>query len=143
MTTTTKSLSINAVCSRYHELGHNSDIKLFFRKSEVKKHNSDKPPSFFTVRPILVKVGNWFDDYINFSFVIKNKYKHVIDSKQIDLWCLTINKEIKTFTLEDDNTECEFHETSLQFISNPKLVSSIEKLYMASSNVSEMVADSF
>ena len=138
-----KSLSINAVVKRYKELGHSDNVKLIFRKDSIYSHKSIDGKSFFTVRPIIVKVGNWFDDYINFSFVIKNKYKHVIDSKQIDLWCLTINKEIKTFTLEDDNTECEFHETSLQFISNPKLISSIEKLYMTSSNVSEMVADSF
>ena len=138
-----KSLSINAVVKRYKELGHSDNVKLIFRKDSIYSHKSIDGKSFFTVRPIIVKVGNWFDDYINFSFVIKNKYKHVIDSKQIDLWCLTINKEIKTFTLEDDNTECEFHETSLQFITNPKLVSSIEKLYMTSSNVSEMVADSF
>ena len=138
-----KSLSINGVVKHYKELGHSEDVKLIFRKSSIFSHKSIDGKSFYTVRPIVVKVGNWFDDYISFSFTIKNKYKHVIDSKQVDLWCLTINKETKTFTLEDTNTECEFHETNLQFINNPKLVSSIEKLYLASSNVSEMAGDSF
>ena len=138
-----KSLSTNGVVKHYKELGHSEDIKLIFRKSSVFSHKSIDGKPFFTVRPIIVKVGNWIDDYINFSFVIKNKYKHVIDSKQIDLWCLTINKETKTFTLESDNTECVYHETSLQFINNPKLISTIEKLYLESSNVSEMVDNLF
>ena len=137
-----KSLSINGIVKHYKEQGHSEDIKLIFRKSSIYTHKSIDGKSFYTVRPIVVKIGNWIDERIDFSFTIKNKYKHVIDSKQIDLWCLTINKQPKKFNL-DQSTECEFHDTILQFISNPKLQASIESLYLATSNVSEMNCDSF
>ena len=137
-----KSLSINGVFNHYKELGHYGDIKLIFRKSSIFTHKSNDGKPFFTVRPIVVKVGDWIDERISFSFTIKNKYHHIINSKQNELWCLTINKEPKTFMLEDD-IECEFHDTSLQFINNPKLQATIESLYLASSNVSELNEDSF
>ena len=137
---TTKSLSINAVVSRYSELGHNSDIKLFFRKSEVRKHNSDKPPSFYTVRPILVKVGNWFDDKINFTFVIKNKYAYLMESKDCDLWCLEIDSQAKSYKPSDD-VEYEYHNTTLKFIASPKLKERVLNLYQSSNGVSEADED--
>ena len=137
-----KSLSINNVVKHYQELQHEGDIKLIFRKSSIFTHKSIDGKPFYTVRPIVVKIGYWIDDKINFSFTIKNKYVHVINSKQVDLWCLTINKDVKNFTLENGE-ECEYHEVSLQFINNPKLQSHIEKLYLASSNVSELADDSF
>ena len=137
---TTKSLSINAVVAHYKELGHDNCIKLFFRKSEVKKHSSDKPPSFFTVRPILVKVGNWFDDHINFTFVIKNKYVYLMESKDCDLWCLEIDNQTKTYKPSDD-TEYEYHDTRLVFIASPKLRDRVLNLYMSSSGASEAAED--
>ena len=132
-----KSLSVNAVVKHYKELGHVGDIKLIFRKSSIFSHKSPDGKSFYTVRPIVVKVNDWIDERISFSFTIKNKYNHVIKSKDVELWCLTIHKESKTFMLNDE-TECVFHDTSLQFINNPKLQASIESTYLASSNVSEM-----
>ena len=137
-----KSLSTNGVVNHYKELQHEGDIKLIFRKPSLFSHKSIDGKTFYTVRPIVVKIGNWIDDKINFSFTIKNKYVHVINSKQIDLWCLTISKDAKPFTLENGE-QCFFHEVSLQFINNPKIQSSIEKLYLASSNVSELTDDSF
>ena len=137
-----KSLSINGVVKHYQELNHSGDIKLIFRKSSIFTHKSIDGKPFYTVRPIVAKIGNWIDDHLSFSFVIKNRFKYVVDSKQIELWCLTINEEAKSFEL-DDGSECEYHETSLQFINNPKLQEAIESIYLASSNVSEMDGDSF
>ena len=137
-----KSLSINGVVRHYKELEHEGDIKLVFRKSSIYPHKSYDGKTFYTVRPIVVKIGNWIDDHISFSFTIKNKYVHVINSKQIDLWMLTIGKDPISFTLESGE-ECEYHEVSLQFINSPKLQSIIEKMYLASSNVSELVDDTF
>ena len=137
-----KSLSINGVVRHYKELDHEGDIKLVFRKSSIYSHKSLDGKTFYTVRPIVVKIGNWVDDNISFSFTIKNKYVHVINSKQIDLWALTISEKAKPFTLESGE-ECEYHEVSLQFINSPKLQSIIEKMYLASSNVSELVDDTF
>ena len=140
MNTPTKSLSINAVVAHYHELGHNGDIKLFYRKSEVRKHNSDKPPSFFTVRPILVKVGNCCDDKINFTFVIKNKYAYLMESKDCDLWCLEIDSQAKSYKPSDD-VEYEYHTTSLKFIASPSVREKVESLYCFSNGVSEAAED--
>lgn len=137
-----RSLSTNGVVKHYKELKQNGDIKLIFRKPSIFSHKSFEGKPFYTVRPIVVKIGNWLDEHISFAFTLKNKYKHIVDSKQIDLWCLTIKQEPKPFTLED-GTESEFHETSLQFINNPKLQALIEDLYLASSNVSEMTDDAF
>ena len=137
-----KSLSINGVIKHYQELKHNGDIKLIFRKSSIFTHKSTDGKPFYTVRPIVVKIGNWIDDRISFSFTLKNKFKYVVDSKQIDLWCLTIAQESKSFKLED-GSQCEYHETSLQYINNSKLQEQIESMYLASSNVSEMKGDSF
>ena len=137
---TTKSLSINAVVKRYKEMGHNSCIKLFFRKSGVRKHKSDKPPSFFTVRPILVKIGNWFDDNINFTFIVKNKYAYLMESKDCDIWCLEIDSEAKSFKPSDD-VSYEYHTTELKFIASPKLVDRVLNLYMSSSGATEAAED--
>ena len=143
MTTLNKSLSTNGVANHYQELNHKGDIKLVFHKSDIFNHKSNDGKAFYTVRPIIVKIGGWIDDYINFTFTIKNKFYHIIKSKDIDLWCLTIKKDIKTFRLEDSEQDCEYHETSLQFINDPKLLKYIEKLYLTSSNVSEMTEDTF
>lgn len=138
--TTNKSLSINAVVKHYHELGHDSLIKLFFRKSEIRKHKSDSPPSFYTVRPILVKVGNWFDDRINFSFVIKNKYAYLMEHNHYDLWCLEIDNQAKVFKPSDD-VSYEYHDTSLKFIASTELCSRVERLYQSSNGVCEAAED--
>ena len=137
---TTKSLTINAVVARYKELGHDSPIKLFFKKSEVRKHNSDKPPSFYTVRPILVKVGNWFDDRINFTFVIKNKFVYLMENKDCDLWSLEIDNKTKSYKPSDD-IEYEYHDTRLIFIASPELKERVMNLYMSSSGASEAAED--
>ena len=138
--TTNKSLSINAVVARYKELGHDSPIKLFFKKSEVRKHKSDLPRYFHTVRPILVKVGNWFDDCINFTFVIKNKYIYVMESKDCELWCIEIDNKPQSYKPSDD-VEYEFHETQLKFIASQKLKERVLSLYMSNSGTSEADED--
>lgn len=131
-----KSLSINAVVDRYHQLGHNDDIKLFYRKSDVKTHKSENSKPFRTVHPILVKVGNWFDDNINFSFVIKNKYAYLMESKDCDIWCLEIDNKAKSYKPSDD-VEYEFHDTQLKFIASPKLKERVLSLYQSSNGLSE------
>ena len=137
---TTKSLSINAVVARYKEQGHDSPIKLFFKKSEVRKHKSENSKPFFTVRPILVKIGNWFDDHINFTFVIKNKYAYLMESKDCDIWCLEIDNKAKSYKPSDD-VEYEWHNTQLKFIASPKLKERVLNLYMSSSGTSEAAED--
>ena len=138
--TTTKSLSINAVVAHYKDLGHNGDIKLFFRKNELKKHASEKSKAFYTVRPILVKIGNWFDDRINFTFVIKNKYVYVMESKDCDIWCLEVDNKVKSYKPSDD-VEYEFHDTQLKFIASQRLKDRVLNLYMLYSGTSEAAED--
>ena len=138
--TTNKSLSINAVVAHYKDLGHNGDIKLFFRKNELKKHTSENSKAFFTVRPILVKVGNWFDDRINFTFVIKNKYAYLMENKDCDIWCLEIDSEAKIYKPADE-IESEYHNTNLKFIASPKLKAKVESLYQSSNGVCEATED--
>ena len=135
-----KSLSINAVVAHYKELGHDSPIKLFFKKSEVRKHKSDSSPTFFTVRPIVAKVGNWLDDHLNFTFVIKNKYAYLLQSKNCELWCLEIDNKAKSYKPSDDS-EYEYHDTCLKFIASPKLEERVMTLYMSSSGASEASDD--
>ena len=130
-----KSLSINAVVAHYKELGHDSHIKLFFKKSEVRKHKSESQ-FFHTVRPILVKVGNWFDDRINFTFVIKNKYVYVMESKDCDIWCIEIDNKPQVYKPSDD-IEYEFHDTQLKFIASQKLKERVMSLYMSNTGTSE------
>ena len=131
-----KSLTINAVVAHYHELGHNGNIKLFYRKSEVKKHKSEDGKAFYTVRPCVVNVKTWFDDHINFTFIIENKYAYLMESKDCDLWCLEIDNQVKTFKPSDD-VEYEWHDTTLKFIASPKLKAKVESLYQSSNGVSE------
>ena len=135
-----KSLSVNAVIAHYKELEHDSPIKLFLKKSEVRKHKSDTSPTFYTVRPIVVKVGNWFDDHVNYTFVIKNKYVYVMESKDCDIWCLEIDNKVKSFKPSDD-IEYEFHDTQLKFIASPKLKERVLNLYMLYSRTSEAADD--
>ena len=137
---TSKSLSINAVFAHYHELGHNGNIKLFFRKSEIRKHKSEDGKAFHTVRPCVVKVGNWIDDQINFTFVLKNKYAYLIENKDCDLWCLEIDNQTKTFKPSDD-VEYEYHSTELKFIASASLKAKVESLYQSANGVSEAAED--
>ena len=131
-----KSLSINGVVAHYKELGHDSPIKLFFKRSEVRKHKSESSPAFHTVRPILVKVGDWFDDHLNFTFVIKNKYAYLLQSKDCELWCLEVDNKAKVFQPSDD-IEYEYHDSNLKFIASPKLEERVKNLSMTLSGVSE------
>ena len=135
-----KSLTINAVVAHYKELGHNSPIKLFFKKSEVRKHKSEDSKAFFTVRPIVVKVGNWFDDRINFSFVIKNKYTYLLENKDCDIWCLEIDNKAKSYKPSDD-VDYEYHDTRLKFIASPILRDRVMNLYMTASGATEADED--
>ena len=134
--TMTKSLTINAVVAHYKELGHDSPIKLFFKKSEVRKHKSENTKAFYTVRPIIAKIGNWFDDRINFTFVVKNKYAYLMESKDCDIWCLEIDNKAKSYKPSDD-VEFEYHPTNLKFIASPKLRDRVLNLYMSSSGATE------
>ena len=131
-----KSLSINAVVAHYKELGHDAPIKLFFKKSEVRKHKSESSPAFHTVRPILVKVGNWFDDHLSFTFVLRNKYAYLLQSKDCELWCLEVDNESKFYQPSDD-IEYEFHESKLIFIASKKLEEKVLNISMTLSGVSE------
>ena len=79
-----KSLSINGVVKHYQELKHSGDIKLIFRKSSIFTHKSMDGKPFYTVRPIVAKIGNWIDDHLSFSFVIKNRFKYTNDSKPVE-----------------------------------------------------------
>ena len=135
-----KSLSINAVVAHYKELGHDSPIKLFFKKSDVRKHKPEDSPCFHTVRPILVKVGDWYDDHINFTFVIKNKFAYLLESKDCELWGLEVDNESKFYHPSDD-VNYEFHDTKLKFIASPKLVERVKDLSMTLSGVSEANED--
>ena len=133
---TNKSLSINGVVSHYQELEHKGIIKLFFRKADMRTHKSEDGRPFHTVRPCVVSVGGWFDDNINYSFVIKNKFAYIMNSKDCDLWCLEIDDQTKTFKPSDD-VEYEYHNTSLKFIASPKLKARVESLYLSSTGTSE------
>ena len=131
-----KSLTINGIVSHYQELGHNDTIKLFFKKSEVRKHKSEDGKAFYTVRPCVVKVGNWFDNHINFTFVIKNKYSYLMESNNCDLWCMEIDNQTKTYKPSED-VEYEYHNVSLKFIASPKLKARVESLYQSSNGICE------
>ena len=135
-----KSLSINAVVAHYKELGHDSPIKLFFKKSDVRKHKSETSQTFHTVRPIVAKVGNWLDDHLNFTFVIKNRYAYLLQSKDCELWCLEIDNKAKIYKPSND-IEYEYHESSLKFIASPKLEERVMTLYMSISGASEADED--
>ena len=138
--TTNKSLSINGVVAHYKELEHKGTVKLFFKKSDVRKHKSEDGRAFFTVYPCVVNVGGWLDDNINFSFVVKNKYAYIMNNKDCDLWCLEIDDQAKTYKPSDD-VEYEYHDTSLKFIASPKLKARVETLYLSSTGTSEACDD--
>ena len=133
---TNKSLSINGIIAHYQEMEHNGTVKLFFRKSEVRKHKSEDGRTFHTVRPCVVSIGNWIDDHINYSFTIKNKYVYSMESKNCDLWCMEIDDQAKTYKPSDD-VEYEYHDVSLKFIASPKLKERVETLYLSSTGISE------
>ena len=136
METLPKSLSINGVVAHYQELGHKGIIKLFFKKSEVRKHKSDDGRSFYTCRPYVVKVGDWFDDHIDYTFTIKNKYIYTTESKDCDLWVLEIDDQTKSYKPSDD-AEYFYHDCRLKFIASPKLKERIENLYLSLSGACE------
>ena len=136
-----KSLSINAVVEHYKESGgFDNPVKLFFKKDDVRKHKSDTHGFFYTVRPIVVKIGDWFDEHIDFLFVIKNKYIYIMNVKDCDIWCLEVDNKVKVYKPSDD-IEFEYHDTKLKFIASPIMKDRVLKLYMTATGTSEAEED--
>ena len=98
----------------------------------------DKP--YYVVRPLVIKVGDCFDDHINFAVFLKPKYHYRLSLINTDMWLMIIDDEQKSFT-NDDGNEVNYYDVSFKYITNPKLIDSICKKALAAHNIEEFDDD--
>ena len=129
-------LSISNIVEHYDLQGLTGKIKIFFRKSDIKTHNSKLDKPYYIVKPLVVKVGPIFDDHPNFSFFLKPKYNYRLSLINVDMWVMIIDDEVSTFK-NDSGENIDFYNVSLKYITNEKIISSICEKALSIHNVEE------
>ena len=134
---TNKAISINQVFDQYHEQ-HPGNIKLVFKSSSIFSHKSPaNPKTFYTIKPLIVKINDYIDSCPSFTCALRNKLNFIIKSKpSFEYWILTIDETPKTFNLDNENYQ--YHETKLQYIQDPAIIELIDNLYLEGQNVSPL-----
>ena len=126
---------------QYYELQELSgQIKLFFRKSDIKSRNSNLNKPYYIVKPLVVKIGEIFDDHPGFSIFLKPKYIYRMNLTDADMWLMIIDDEQKTFK-NDKGKDINFYEISLKYITNQKLIDNIYKKALSINNIEEFDDD--
>ena len=126
--------------SYYHDQNLNGQIKIYFRKSDIKQHNSKIDKPFYIVKPLVVKVGDEFDNKVNYSIFIKPKYNYRLNIINNDMWLMIIDDDQKTFE-NNEGKEISFYDVSLKFVTNQKLINMILEKYLNSKNINEFNDD--
>ena len=93
-------LSTSDVVKHYDEQGLVGSIKIYFKKSDIKTHQSKLDKPYYVIRPLIVKVGDEFDDHPNFSIFLKPKYQYRLSLIKADMWVMIIDDEVSTFKNE-------------------------------------------
>ena len=124
------------VVQHYHDQDLNGEIKIYFRKSDIKQHNSKLDKPYFIIKPLVVKVNEIFDDDITFSVFLKPKYHYRINLIDSDMWLMIIDDEQKTFKNEEGK-DITFYDVCLKYITSKKLINDILEKYLSSKNIEE------
>ena len=128
--------SINDLVNHYRELEHKGQIKFYFKKSDIKSHKGKDEKMFYTVKPLVVKVNDWFDEQIHYSIFIKPKYHYQINVVNADFWVMLINDEPTKF-VNNDGIDIEFYESKINYIIGPSLIDRILKKWMNIKGIEE------
>lgn len=126
--------------NHYHEQGLYGDIKIYFKKNEVKAHNSKLDKPYYLIRPLVVKVGDIFDDAPKYSVFLKPKHFYRINLIDNNYWLMNIRDTRDSFT-DPDGNEISFYDITLKYISNSKLIDIICKKALALHNIEEFADD--
>ena len=126
----------NDLVNHYHDQGLNGQIKIYFQKHDVKTHNSKLDKPYYIIKPLVVKVGEIFDDSPKYGVFLKQKHWNRMKLVCNEFWLLNIDDEKETFT-NDQGLEVNFYNTSLKYISIPKLIDIICKKALEIHNIEE------
>ena len=129
-------LSTSDIVEHYNEQGLEGTIKIYFKKSDIKKHQSKLDKPYYVIRPLIVKVGEEFDEHPNFSIFLKPKYQYRISLIEADFWIMIIDDETSTFK-NQSGEDIEYYNVNLKYITNPKLIDTILKKALAVRNIEE------
>ena len=140
MTTQSGILSTSDIVKHYDEQGLVGSIKIYFKKSDIKTHQSKLDKPYYVIRPLIVKVGDVFDDNPNFSIFLKPKYQYRLCLIDEDMWVMIIDDEVSTFKNESGE-EIEYYNIVLKYITNHKLIDTILKKALAVRNIEEFDDD--
>ena len=132
--------SVSDVVEHYDEAGLTGCIKIYFKKSDVKTRTSNLDKPYYVVRPLIVKVGNIFDDHVTYSIFLKPKYHYRLSLINADMWLMIIDDEQKSF-INDDGNDVNYYDVSFKYITNSKLIDTICKKALATHNIEEFDDD--
>ena len=133
-------LSTSDIVKHYDEQGLVGSIKIYFKKSDIKTHQSKLDRPYYVIRPLVVKVGEEFDEHPNFSIFLKPKYQYRISLIEADFWVMIIDDETSTFK-NQSGEDIEYYNVNLKYITNPKLIDTILKKALAVRNIEEFDED--
>lgn len=131
-----KSLSVNGIYEKY---GDGSNIRIYFRKIDVKC----MAPSFYVAKPIAIRVGDTVEDdaeCLDFTFVLKDHMVSAINLVDYQYWVLEIKAETKTFT-DREGENHKFHSSTISYVRNPKAIEKLSQYGMKADKVFEYNED--
>ena len=132
--------TVTDVVNHYHEQKINGEIKVYFKKSDVRVHNSKLDKPYYIIKPLVVKIGEEFDDHARYSIFLKPKYYYRMNLIGADVWLLIIDDDSKTFQNEEGK-DISFYDVTLKYITNVKLIELISKKALAQHNIEEFDDD--
>ena len=124
----------------YGDKDLHGQIKVYFRRSDVKTHTSKLDKPYYIVKPLVVKVGDEFDDHIKYGLFLKPKHHYRMNLIDADMWLMSIDDQPKTFK-NDEGNDVSFFDVSLKYITNSKLIDTICKKALSNSNIEEFNDD--
>ena len=136
MSTNYTSYSVNGLVKHYNEQNNNGTIKLYFRKADIRKHSIPDNKPFYTVRPLVAKYGDIFDEHIDYNIYIKNKLVNAINNTNKEMWVMISDNNISYFK-NDEGKDIEFHDVKLKYIVNQNLIDMIMKHYINNIGIDE------
>ena len=136
MTSQSNIYAATDLVNHYHEQGLNGEIRIYFKKNEVKAHNSKLDKPYYIIKPLVVKVGDIFDDAPKYSVFLKPKHWYRINLIDNNFWLLIINDKEDSF-VNEQGLDVNFYDVTLKYISNSKLIDIICKKALAIRNIEE------
>jgi len=130
----------NDLVEHYHDQGLKGEIKIYFKKSDIKTHNSKLDKPYYIIKPLVVKIGEFFDDAPKYSIFLKPKHYYRMNLIESQFWVLLIDDELRSF-IDSEDKAVNFYGVTIKYITNNKLIDQICKKALSIHNIDELDED--